>query len=882
MTAWLDNQPRKQERLLLALTAVFIVTNAIPLALLRGDWSVVLPTAIWLTSTLIAHLLLTKYKPYHDPYLWPIVSVLMGWGLLLLNRLAPNFVWRQTIWVVLATAVLVAIAILPQNLRPLRRYRYTLLFGGLLLMAVTLIFGVNPSGYGAALWLPIPSFGQVYFQPSELLKLLLVIFFASYFAERDGLLRQKNGRSLSHALPYLAPLLLMWGFCMVLLVWQRDLGAATIFFILFLSQLYLSSGERRYLLAGGILLLISSVVAYFLFDLVALRIEAWWNPWQDAAGRAYQIVQSLYAIAAGGLVGQGIGQGFPSYIPVVHSDFVFAAIAEEWGTMGAVGTIAIFMLLAGRGMKVAMMGKRPFRFYLAAGITVLFSTQALLIMGGVTKLLPLTGVTLPFISYGGSSLLISSIMVGLLLNSPSGYANNMPVNGRFIPPQLPQLFQLTTFILVSFVLVTASLFFWTTLRAPTILAREDNPRLVEAALRIQRGTIFDQNGIILAETVGEKRLSREYPAISSPALGYYSFKHGTAGVEQSMDNLLRGESPDWLHELLHTPQVGGDVQISIEEAWQARAEEALGGQTGAMILFELGDGNAQILAMSSHPDYDPNKLDAEFEQLTDADDAPLLNRAAQGQYQPGMVLQPFLIAAALDAGIIMLDETVEHANRPIVIGDGDVRATTQCLAAPPAPTTWADVLLYQCPAPMAALGEQMGMDGLTAVFDQFQFTQQPILPLDTSTAPITPIDDSARAAIGQDTLLLTPLQVGLAWAALMENGRFPSAELVLATRNPNEEWQPYDHPCPQSEKTCNALSSSQVIIAETAVAIQDTLPQVDNLIEYSLRALSGPDGSGNSWYLGYAPDTGYAVVVVIENSEGIETAIHAGQTMLNQ
>ena len=152
-----------------------------------------------------------------------------------------------------------------------------------------------------------------------------------------------------------------------------------------------------------------------LFDVVALRVEAWWNPWPDSLGRAFQIVQSLYAVAAGGFVGQGVGQGFPIYIPVVHSDFVFAAVAEEWGLVGSLSLVAIFMLLAYRGLRLAMLNKRPFRVYLAAGITLLFSVQALLIMGGVTKLLPLTGVTLPFISYGGSSMLISSIMLGLLL-----------------------------------------------------------------------------------------------------------------------------------------------------------------------------------------------------------------------------------------------------------------------------------------------------------------------------------------------------------------------------------------------------------------------------------------------------------------------------------
>jgi cell division protein FtsW (lipid II flippase) len=365
-----------------------------------------------------AHILLFLFKPDHDPTYLPLFALLSGWGLILVDRLAPNFLWRQVLWVALGTAAMLLLAIAPRNLRFLHRYRYLWLVVGLLLLASTLLFGVNPSGAGAALWLPfpVPFAGRVYFQPSELLKLLLVIFLASYFADRDAALRWGRARhGLRGALPYLAPLLLMWGFCMILLVWQRDLGAAALYFLVFLSLLYLATSDGRYVLLGLGLLLLAAVVAYFLFDVVALRVDAWWNPWPESFGRAFQIVQSLYAVAAGGVFGQGAGQGFPIFIPVVHSDFVFAAVAEEWGLIGSMGLVAVFMLLAYRGLYSSMRSLRPFRTYLAAGITLLFSIQALLIMGGVTKILPLTGVTLPFISYGGSSLLISSIMLGLLI-----------------------------------------------------------------------------------------------------------------------------------------------------------------------------------------------------------------------------------------------------------------------------------------------------------------------------------------------------------------------------------------------------------------------------------------------------------------------------------
>ncbi len=411
----------RREGALLLVAAIFILINSLALSLaLDGQviWRHLWGPLVWLLAIAATHFLLLWFRPGHDPFFLPLFALLSGWGILLVDRLAINFLERQVMWVLLGTTVLVIVTIIPTNLRPLRRYRYSLLIAGLFLLALTLLFGINPSGYGAALWLPVPLpyAGPVYFfQPSELLKLLLVIFLASYFAENETSLRRSRNKGLRGTLAYLAPLLLMWGFCMIFLVWQRDLGAAALFFIVFLTLLYLATGDRFYVVVGISLLVLAGIVAYFIFDVVTLRVDAWWNPWPEALDRAYQIVQSLYSIASGGLIGQGVGQGSPYYIPVVHSDFVFAAVAEEWGLIGSLGLVAVFMLLAYRGMRLAMISKRPFRSFLAAGITLLFAIQALLIMGGVAKLLPLTGVTLPFISYGGSSFLISSIMMGLLL-----------------------------------------------------------------------------------------------------------------------------------------------------------------------------------------------------------------------------------------------------------------------------------------------------------------------------------------------------------------------------------------------------------------------------------------------------------------------------------
>ncbi|GMQ78443.1 MAG: FtsW/RodA/SpoVE family cell cycle protein [Anaerolineae bacterium] len=417
------------EILLILIASVFVFSNSFALNIIDGNGQLLqhlfVPIA-WFIGVMLVFWLINKFAKSHDRYLIPIIALLAGWGLILISRLAENFLYRQLLWLGIGLMLITVITLVPRNLRWLRHYRYTLLAFGLLLLLATILFGVNPSGSGAALWLKVPFAGHVYFQPSELLKVILVIFLASYFDEREpirGFKFFKSKSPLGSQAANLLPLFLMWGFSLLILIWQRDLGTATIFFIVFLALLYLATGSRRMIAAGLSLLLVAAIIAYAIFDVVSLRIDTWIDPWSEATGRGFQIVQSLYSLASGGIFGQGVGLGSPTYIPVVHTDFAFAAVGEEWGLIGGLTVVALFAVLAYRGFRIAAQSKRPFRIYLAAGLAIMFSVQSLLIMGGVTKVLPLTGVTLPFVSYGGSSMVISSIMVGLLLNM-SRYPDN--------------------------------------------------------------------------------------------------------------------------------------------------------------------------------------------------------------------------------------------------------------------------------------------------------------------------------------------------------------------------------------------------------------------------------------------------------------------------
>lgn len=416
-----EHTVRNIERRLLILSAIFVSINFLALELISstgfGHWW---HLGVWLICAIGGTIALDRFLPQRDPLIFPLAIFLSGWGLVLIDRLAPTFADRQTIWLVISVVAMIFVASIPQLLRWLRTYRYLVLISGIVLLVSTIVLGRNPSGLAGApeLWLGI---GNIFFQPSEALKVILVAFLASYLSEQYPAMRSQSKLKLADERAWLSPrilgpVLLMWGLSVVIVVWQRDLGTAALFFAVFLILLYIASGQTFILIGGGVLLAIAGFVAYNLFSVVELRVDIWLNPWLEADGRAYQIVQSLMAFAAGGIFGEGIGQGSPTYIPVVHSDFIFSALAEEYGLLGVTVLIAALSIFVIRGLNIAIRHEsRPFYALLAVGLSMLIAIQSLLIMGGVLKILPLTGVTLPFLSYGGSSLLATFVIVGFLL-----------------------------------------------------------------------------------------------------------------------------------------------------------------------------------------------------------------------------------------------------------------------------------------------------------------------------------------------------------------------------------------------------------------------------------------------------------------------------------
>jgi len=377
----------------------------------------------------LAHLALAWSGHRGDELLLPAAAAMGAIGVVMLNRLPQDLagnpalglgmVGTQLVWFGVGLAAMLVVAIGLRDDGLLRHYKYSWGLFAALLLVVTFLFGTEVND--ARLWIVIGPFG---FQPSEAIKVMLVIFLAGYLAENRAVLAGASlrvGPFTLPPLPYLAPMLIVFAAVMLVVVVSRDLGTALMFFGVFLTMLFVATGRRAYVLFGMVLFVAGSAVAYLLFPHVAERINTWIDPWADPSGSGYQAIQALYAFARGGLLGEGLGQGLPMIegrlpVPAVHTDMIFAAIGEELGLLGGVALLGLVAVLMARGLRIAVLARDDFSTMLAAGLTAGLVLQSLIIIGGNLKVVPLTGITLPFVSYGGSSLLASFVVVGILLS----------------------------------------------------------------------------------------------------------------------------------------------------------------------------------------------------------------------------------------------------------------------------------------------------------------------------------------------------------------------------------------------------------------------------------------------------------------------------------
>ncbi|MBN2394208.1 MAG: FtsW/RodA/SpoVE family cell cycle protein [Anaerolineae bacterium] len=864
------------ENLLVAIPVCFVFIGAATLYFAAPTSSLTLQRLAalvvgWMSIWGATYVLLRRKLPGADPFLIPLASLLTGWGLLLLARMAPSFLPRQILWLGISCGALCAAALIPTLPRLLRRYRYTLLAAGLLLLAATLFFGVNPSGYGQELWLG--AFG-VYFQPSELLKLLLVIYLASYLSDRRDLLqRQDGGKALWMAT--LGPMATMVGLALLLLGWQQDLGAALLFYLTFVAMLYLAWGKGWHVVVSLLLFVPVALVGYWLSARVALRVSIWLDPWAPGqADRAFQILQSLYALADGGLIGQGLGQGLPTLIPAVHTDFVYAALVEEFGLVGGIALLLLFALLIYRGILLAQRASvagngSPFESLLAGGIAALFAIQTWVIMGGNAKLIPITGVTLPFLSYGGSSLLTVFIATGLLLNISAPHPE--PITLTLMPTSMPlrqTVGRLGNALLCLFGSVALITGVWTVLRADELRDYVTNPRRILTESRIQRGRILDRNSVTLADiTVDDAGyVTRLYPVPeAAPVIGYNTLQYGVSGIEDACDARLRGDvdRTPWLDfemGLLHQSPVGRDVRLTLDARLQQMTQNLLEDYQGAAVLVDTRTG--EILALASSPTYNPTTVEADWANLYADPDALLLNRATQSLAQPGAVLQTVILAAALQEG------ELPEPDKPLS-AYVQVNGENFTCAKTPLANTWQVALSAGCPAPFAVLGEQLGISLLAKSFAAWGLTDAPALEISTVAAPWEATSaDATREAIGQGDLLVTPLHM-VSVAAIVGNAGVRAPLHLLAASLPG---------CVDP-----ATSTNKVTTSDIAARILELWSEYGSAVGHLSEALAGSDRT-QTWFIGLnSPQVPrYAVAVLIENAPNRELPAQIGEQLLNQ
>jgi len=368
-----------------------------------------------LVLLLVAHLAVRRWAADADGTLLPLAALLNGIGYAFIVRLDGDLAKFQAGWTLIGISAFVLTIWFVRDIRVLARYRWIFALVGMIALVAPIAPVIGREINGARLWV---SLGPFNLQPGEFAKIALVVFVASYLAEKRELLAlgsKRLGPMLVPDLKHLGPVLAAWGASLLVMIFERDLGSSLLVFTTFVAMVWIATGRGWYLGVGVGLFAFGATLAWWRFEHVQARVRSWIDPWQDVSGDGFQITQSWFALASGGLTGTGPGLGSPKRIPASETDFIFAVIGEELGLIGATAIITAFILLIGSGLRIAVRTRDEFAKLLATGLTITLGIQAFIIMGGILRVLPLTGITLPFVSYGGSSLVANYILLALLL-----------------------------------------------------------------------------------------------------------------------------------------------------------------------------------------------------------------------------------------------------------------------------------------------------------------------------------------------------------------------------------------------------------------------------------------------------------------------------------
>lgn len=801
-------------------------------------WSHWIGFLIWLLGFIWFINLSNARLDSKDNLLVPILGILIGWGILSIWRISLIFGLRQAAWFLFCVWVSSRIFKHPSILSSLKKYKYILLILGLLLAALTFIFGSYPGGEGPRLWLGLRG---IYFQPSELLKLLLILYLSAYFSE----IRVRH----LHFLNSILPALVLFFSALFLLIAQRDLGTSLIFIVIFILMLFIKYGKKRILLFGFFFILLATIVGYLTIDLVRIRFHSWILPWLDPQAGSYQIIQSIIAIAAGGLSGTGIGLGSPRVIPIAHSDFIYSAIVEETGLFGGLAILLLYALLFSRGIKIAIESRNQYYQFLATGIVIYLTAQAILIIGGNVRLLPITGVTLPFISYGGSSLLISFISVCFLLLMDS--------NANTLPRRDHMEIKTTSILYISFfsglLLLALVTGWWSFVRSSDLQFRSDNPRHFIAARFVERGAILDRNDQLLAYSVGEignYQRTITYPPLSN-TIGFSNSNFGNAGLEAALDDYLSGERGYpafdlWFNYLLYDePLPGRDIRLTLDLNIQKHADNLIGDFKGSAVVINADSG--EILAIASHPYFNANLIESNWNIWRNDEASPLINRATQGAYPIGNLITPFLLtkleqitgSSETDFDILSvfqldscaIDEN-EVSNHRIAVKNG-------------------------CDSALIRTANLIGEENIKGVISQYSLDGSQNIGLPTNKKTELPNNSSWYDLIyGETPLRVNPLQLAVSASAISTGGKAPVARIISAVNLEEEGWV-----------IISQKQDKEITPLETSILVNEFLKS-EAISGWEVTVNSKDQNGSYSWYIAGTqsswPGTPIVVVLILE------------------
>ena len=879
-----------------------------------------------------AHIGVRIFAPGADPAILPVVFTLSGIGITFVTRLQPDASLGQVIFLFLGVALMVGTLAVVKNLEVIKRYKYVLGIAGIVLLVLPMFIGTEI--YGSKLWIKI---GGFQFQPGEFAKVLIVLFLAGYLAENRELLSISNRTVLGIKFPRLRllyPLFIVWGVCLLVVAFERDLGSALLFYTIFLIMLYVATGRVSYVIIGLALLAVGAFGMYQIMSHVQVRVAIWLDPFSDAQNLGYQIVQSLFSLADGGLAGVGIGKGMADIIPVVASDMIFAAIGEEMGLLGGSAVLLLFMLFAVRGLTTAARAKSDLAAFSAAGLTAAISFQAFTIVGGVTKLIPLTGVTLPFMSQGGSSLLASFVIVALLLRAgdeatgrsteiantstdlaTAGYrttvrgshmrrpALDTPESGLLGRVALANRLTRTVFLFTAlFAVLIGNITYIQVIKASEYQDMPSNNHTINKARFIKRGSIITADGLTLAESIqqADGTYARSYPNgnLAAHVVGYYSQQYGTMGIENTQNDTLTGSKDysSWqnaLNSLAGISEPGNSVQLTIDSRIQRAAEQALAGRVGAIVALDPRSG--AVLAWASAPTFDNTNIQAAIEaaNASGGTDTSMYDRATLALYTPGSTFKVLTLASALENGLATLDTTYDSPGR-MEIGGADVVSIGE---RGHGKISLAKAFALSSNTVFGQVADGLGAEKLVATARAFGYGQQ--LGLDfTTAASVMPNPEEmtewelAWAGAGQPVgqghtpgPQATVMQNALMAATIANNGIAMNPYVVSQILAPDGTVL----------KTTRGHSLGQAVGSGTAEQVKQAMLDVVQNGTGSAAAIAGVKVAGktgtaetnnanaNSTFVGFAPyDTPtVAIAVVIEqNAKGEESAAAVGGQVL--